>query len=83
MISLVPTWKRTRVRVFTARGASGNSSNVLSTSVDDTSVPPVEQEIHEEFFAAGEKDHPLPRAESGPYSALDLRHAQKMTLNVS
>ena len=24
MISLVPTWKRTRVRVFTGRGASGN-----------------------------------------------------------
>ncbi len=51
----------------------------FDSSVDDTSVPPVEQEIHEEFFAAGEKDHPLPRAESGPYSALDLRHAQKMT----
>ncbi len=39
MISLVPTWKRTRVRVFTARGASGNSSKVPSTSVDGTSVP--------------------------------------------
>src|SRR5437899_5150733 len=39
IISLVPTWKRTRVRDLTARGASSRSSSVPSTSSEETSVP--------------------------------------------
>jgi hypothetical protein len=47
-------------------------------AIDDTSVPPVDLEIHDEFFAAGERAH-LPKEASGAYTALDARHAQKMT----
>src|SRR5437667_458651 len=39
IISLVPTWKRTRVRDLTARGASSRSSSVPSTRSEETSVP--------------------------------------------
>ena len=39
MISLVPTWKRTRVRDLIARGASFKSSRVPSTRSVETSVP--------------------------------------------
>ena len=45
---------------------------------DDTSVPPVDLEIHDDFFAAGEKPH-APTKESGAYTAIDPRHAQKMS----
>ncbi|HEY2369643.1 MAG TPA: hypothetical protein VGH87_24760 [Polyangiaceae bacterium] len=45
---------------------------------DDTSVPPVDLEVHDAFFAAGEKDH-APTKESGSFGAVDLRHAQKMS----
>ncbi len=45
---------------------------------DDTSVPPVDLEVHDAFFAAGEKEPPI-KGESGAYSAIDARHAQKMT----
>jgi tetratricopeptide (TPR) repeat protein len=46
---------------------------------DDTSVPPVDLEVHDAFFAAGEKEHALTK-ESGSFAALDPRHAQKMSL---
>jgi hypothetical protein len=49
-----------------------------SPAVDDQSVPPVDLEVHDEFFAAGEKG-PVTRDASGAFSALDARHAQKMT----
>jgi hypothetical protein len=45
---------------------------------DDTSVPPVDLEVHDAFFAAGDKEH-VPTKESGSYAALDPRHAQKMS----
>jgi hypothetical protein len=45
---------------------------------DDTSVPPVDLEVHDAFFAAGDKEH-VPTKESGAYAALDPRHAQKMS----
>lgn len=45
---------------------------------DDTSVPPVDLEVHDAFFAAGEKEH-APTKESGSFAALDPRHAQKMS----
>ena len=48
-------------------------------ALDDQSVPPVDLEIHDEFFAAGERSHAAPKAESGSFAALDPRHAQKMT----
>lgn len=48
-------------------------------AIDDTSVPPVDLEIHDEFFAAGEKASAPVKEPSGPYSAVDARHAQKMT----
>ena len=48
-------------------------------ALDDTSVPPVDLEIHDEFFAAGERPHSPPKEASGAYTALDARHAQKMT----
>jgi hypothetical protein len=45
---------------------------------DETSVPPVDLEVHDDFFKAGEKEHPIPK-ESGGFSAVDARHLQKMT----
>ena len=49
-------------------------------ALDDTSVPPVDLEIHDEFFAAGERvSTATPKEGSGAYTALDPRHAQKMT----
>jgi len=45
---------------------------------EDTSVPPVDLEVHDAFFAAGEKEHPITK-ESGSFAAIDPRHAQKMT----
>lgn len=45
---------------------------------DDTSVPPVDLEVHDAFFAAGDKEH-VPTKESGSFAALDPRHAQKMS----
>lgn len=48
-------------------------------ALDDTSVPPVDLEIHDEFFAAGEHVSHPPKDASGAYSAVDARHAQKMT----
>ena len=45
---------------------------------DDTSVPPVDLEIHDDFFAAGERPQ-APTKESGAYTAIDPRHAQKMS----
>ena len=45
---------------------------------DDTSVPPVDLEVHDAFFAAGDKEH-VPTKESGSFGAVDLRHAQKMS----
>jgi hypothetical protein len=48
------------------------------TAEDDTSVPPVDLEVHDEFFAAGEKV-PVTRDASGSYAGIDPRHAQKMT----
>jgi hypothetical protein len=44
---------------------------------DDTSVPPVDLEVHDAFFAAGE--HAAPTKESGSFAALDPRIAQKMS----
>ncbi len=44
---------------------------------DDTSVPPVDLEVHDAFFAAGEKAHVV--KESGSFAALDPRQAQKMS----
>jgi len=50
-----------------------------SVAPDDQSVPPVDLEVHDEFFAAGEKPHAIARDPSGAFSAVDARHAQKMT----
>ncbi|HEY1958503.1 MAG TPA: hypothetical protein VGH28_22955 [Polyangiaceae bacterium] len=47
-------------------------------ALDDTSVPPVDLEIHDDFFAAGETPQP-PTKESGAFTAVDPRHAQKMS----
>jgi len=49
-----------------------------SPALDDQSVPPVDLEVHDEFFAAGEKG-PVTRDASGAFSPIDARHAQKMT----
>ena len=50
---------------------------------DDISVPPVDLEEHDHFFAAGENVHhdhrPSHSGASGSFAALDPRHAQKMT----
>ena len=48
-------------------------------AIDDTSVPPVDLEIHDDFFAAGEHAPIPPKDPSGAYTAMDARHAQKMS----
>ena len=47
-------------------------------ALDDTSVPPVDLEVHDDFFAAGESQ-PIAKDASGSFAGLDARHAQKMT----
>jgi hypothetical protein len=47
-------------------------------ALDDTSVPPVDLEVHDDFFAAGERQ-PVTRDASGSYGGLDARHAQKLS----
>ncbi len=46
---------------------------------DDTSVPPIDLEVHDAFFAAGEAGHHQITKESGSFAAVDPRHAQKMS----